>query len=99
MARDKLREVLAEKIHLENQLNHLERVEDSRLNDFEHKYTTLSLDYKRLIDENQILRKSEAEVKKELKEMVRGRDAFKEQFLELREINKDLRQRFKEIEK
>ena len=33
--KDKLREVLDEKINLENQLNHIERVEESRITDLE----------------------------------------------------------------
>ncbi len=38
-------------------------------------------------------------MRKEVQNLQKGRDSFKEQFLDLREINKDLRQRFMEIER
>ena len=66
IARDKIREILNEKIALENEVNHLERVEDSKLNDIEQRYVCLSEDYKKIMEENRILKKNEGEQKKEI---------------------------------
>eukprot|EP00347_Sterkiella_histriomuscorum_P005971 403354563 len=97
--RDKLRMVLGEKIQIENQLNHIERVEDSRINELEASYEQLSKDYQKCIEDNKTLKSKETELKIQVQQLQRGRDSFKEQFLELREFNKDLKCRFFEIEK
>ena len=63
------------------------------------KFQQLTYDYLKIIEENKQLKKTESEFKKEIQVLIKGRDSFKEQFLELREINKDLKQRFISIEK
>lgn len=89
--KDKLRVVLDEKINLENQLNHIERVEESRISELEQKFLIMSEEYTKLTEENKILKQRDIEQKKEIQMLSKGRDSFKEQFLELREINKDLK--------
>ena len=83
---------------MENQLNHIERVEAGRINELEDKFMVLSDDYTRLVEENKVLKKNEQEMKKEIQGLVKGRDGFKEQFLELKEINRDLKMKFTLVE-
>ena len=89
--KDKLREVLDEKINLENQLNHIERVEESRITELEQKFYMLSDEYAKVCEENKAMKQRDHEQTKEILLLSKGRDSFKEQFLELREINKDLK--------
>lgn len=91
--------MLAEKINMENRLNHIERVEDAKISELEGKYIQLSEEYRKTLEENRSLRLKECDLKKEVQSLQKGRDSFKEQFLELREINKDLKRRFLEIER
>ena len=79
-------------------MNHQERVEDVRISELESKYIQLSEEYRKTLEENRGLRAKEVDLKKEVQTLKKGRDSFKEQFLELREINKDLKRRFIEIE-
>lgn len=52
LTKDKLREVLEEKIMFQNQLNHMERVEEGRLMEIEDKFEKLSNDYIYALEEN-----------------------------------------------
>ena len=76
--KDKLREVLDEKIQLENELNHIERVEESRIYELEQKFSLLSEEYTMILEENKVLKRNEGELKKEVISLVKGRDSFKE---------------------
>lgn len=73
-------------------------MEGQIVNDLEVKYENLHLEFKKMIDENRQLKQNDSTLKQEINQLTKGRDSFKEQFLELREINKELRIRFKEIE-
>jgi len=66
MIKDKLKRVLDEKIQLENELNHIERVEESRLSQLEDRFGQLTEDYVKLVEENKLLKKVEADQKKEI---------------------------------
>ncbi|CDW87088.1 kinesin-like protein [Stylonychia lemnae] len=99
VARDKLREILGEKISLENQLNHIERVEGSRINELESRYEQLSREYQHTLEVNKQLSGKDIEQRREIQGLQNGRDSFKEQFLELKQFNKDLKNRFIEIER
>lgn len=59
VVRNKLREVLEQKIQLENQLNHIERVEEGRLSELENKFMMLSDDYTKIVEENKVLKRNE----------------------------------------
>ena len=66
ITRDKLREVLNEKIALENELSHHQHAEDSQLTELEQKFMVLNDDYKKTLEDNRGLRKRESELKKEV---------------------------------
>ncbi len=57
--KDKLRQILDEKIAIENELNHIERVEESRINDLESKFTVLTEDYIKVVEENKFSKRAE----------------------------------------
>lgn len=78
LTKDKLREVLEEKIMFQNQLNHMERVEEGRLMEIEDKFEKLSNDYIYALEENKQLKKNEVEMKKVVQNLENGRDSFKD---------------------
>lgn len=64
--REKLREVLGEKIKLENELNQIETIESSRINEIEAQFTNLNGEYKKTLEENKAFKAKEYELKREV---------------------------------
>ena len=64
--RDKLKEVLKEKIELENNFNMIQKHELTRLNELEQKFQEISEQYLACKEEVQTLRKSEFALQEEL---------------------------------
>ena len=65
--RDKLKEVLKEKIELENNFNMIQKHELTRLNELEQKFQEISEQYLTCKEEVSALRKSEFALQEELK--------------------------------
>jgi hypothetical protein len=53
-------------------------VEEGRINELENKFSILTDDYVRVVEENKMMRKQEMENKKEAMNLIKGRDNFKE---------------------
>jgi len=58
--------MIDEKISLQNELNHIERVEESRICELEKKFSVLTEDYVKVLEENKFLKKSDMEMRKEV---------------------------------
>ena len=97
--RDKLKEVLKEKIELENNFNMIQKHELTRLNELEQKFQEISEQYLTCKEEVSILRKSEYALQEELKAQKTATQNYKEQYLEMREVNKDLKQHFGKLQR
>ena len=97
--RDKLKEVLKEKIELENNFNMIQKHELTRLNELEQKFAEISEQYLTCKEEVQTLRKSEYALQDELKQQKTATQNYKEQYLEMREVNKDLKQHFGKLQR
>ena len=97
--RDKLKEVLKEKIELENNFNMIQKHELTRLNELEQKFQEISEQYLVCKEEVQTLRKSEFNLREELKAQKVATQNYKEQFLEMREVNKDLKLHFSKLQR
>jgi predicted nuclease of restriction endonuclease-like (RecB) superfamily len=68
------------------------------LDEYQYRITTLIAEYQEASEDNQKLKNKISEQETELTALERARDNFKAQFLELREINKDLRTQFNTIQ-
>ena len=64
--REKLKNVLKEKIELENNFNMIQKHEITRLNELEQKFQDISEQYIKSKEEVQVLRRSEMSLKEEL---------------------------------
>ena len=98
ISRDKLKEILREKLALQNEFHSYERQASQRLDEYQYRLTTISAELKEVSDDNQKLKMKISEQETEVSTLERARDNFKAQFLELREINKDLRTQFNTIQ-
>ena len=76
--RDKLKEVLKEKIELENNFNMIQKHELTRLNELEQKFQEISEQYLVCKEEVQTLRKSEFNLREELKAQKVATQNYKE---------------------
>ena len=97
--REKLKEVLKEKIELENNFNMIQKHELTRLNELEQKFQEISEQYLTCKEEVSTLRKSEFALQEELKSQKTATQNYKEQYLEMREVNKDLKQHFGKLQR
>jgi septal ring factor EnvC (AmiA/AmiB activator) len=98
ISRDKLKEILREKLALQNEFHSYERQASQRLDEYQYRLTTISAELQEVSDDNQKLKMKISEQETEVSTLERARDNFKAQFLELREINKDLRTQFNTIQ-
>lgn len=89
--RDQLRDCIKEKLAVEGQLHTAERVESQKQADLQYEIHILNANLAQSLEENKEIKGSEENLKKEVELMIKARDSFKQQFLELREINKDLK--------
>lgn len=97
--REKLRATLQEKIELENNFNLIQKHEMKRLNDLELKFEDISQQYIRCKEENQQLLNAEDNLNNDFRESEKARLSYKEQYLEMRQLNKDLKLHFTQLEK
>ena len=98
ISRDKLKEILREKLALQNEFHTYERQASQRLDEYQYSITTICSELQEVSDDNQKLKIKISEQDTEVSALERARDNFKAQFLELREINKDLRVQFNNIQ-
>jgi septal ring factor EnvC (AmiA/AmiB activator) len=98
ISRDKLKEILREKLALQNEFHSYERQASQRLDEYQYRLTTISAELQEVSDDNQKLKMKISEQDTEVSTLERARDNFKAQFLELREKNKDLRTQFNTIQ-
>jgi hypothetical protein len=77
----------------------LQKNELARLNDLELKFEEISDQYVKCKEELAVLRRNEITLKGELQKATVGRETFKEQYMEMREINKDLKLHFSKLER
>jgi len=98
ISRDKLKEILREKLALQNDFHSYERQASQRLDEYQYRMATISAELQEVSDDNQKLKMKLSEQETEVSTLERARDNFKAQFLELREINKDLRTQFNTIQ-
>jgi septal ring factor EnvC (AmiA/AmiB activator) len=98
ISRDKLKEILREKLALQNEFHFYERQASQRLDEYQYRLTSLSAELQEVSDDNQKLKNKILEQETEVSTLERARDNFKAEFLELKEINKDLRTQFNTIQ-
>lgn len=90
-SRDKLKEILKEKLTLQNELHEIERLSDQRISELEYQLHTLNTEFQQASEENGKLREKVSDREIEVQQLEKSRDTFKQQFMELREINKELK--------
>ena len=83
--------VVKEKLELENNLNMIQRHELARLNELEQKFAEVSGQYINAKEELAATRVTEINLQEQLESANKARQNFKEQYLEMREVNKDLK--------
>lgn len=76
--REKIKQVIQEKIDIETKFKYLQKSELTRLNDLERKFEEISNQYIRCKEELNEVRKSEIALKGELQRVQQGRETFKE---------------------
>lgn len=96
--RDRFKLVLKEKLELENNLNMIQKHEITRLNELEQKFAEVSDQLIKAKEEVAAQRVSELQLKDQLEQVTKGRQNFKEQYLEMREVNKDLKLHFGKLQ-
>ena len=95
--RDKLKVTIKEKLELENNLNMIQKHELTRLNELEQKFSEVSEQFIQAKEELAALRVKEINLNEQLTSANQGRQNFKEQYLEMREVNKDLKLHFSQL--
>jgi len=96
--RDKFKAVLKDKLELENNLSMIQKHELTRLNELEHKFSDVSEQLIKAKEEVAQLRLTELQLSEQVEQVTRGRQNFKEQYLEMREVNKDLKLHFGKLQ-
>ena len=98
MLKDKVKVILKEKLELENNMNMIQKHELTRLNELEQKFSEVSEQYIKAKEELANLRVTEINLNEQLSSANKGRQNFKEQYLEMREVNKDLKLHFSKLQ-
>ena len=98
MLKDKVKVILKEKLELENNMNMIQKHELTRLNELEQKFSEVSEQYIKAKEELANLRVTEINLNEQLSSANQGRQNFKEQYLEMREVNKDLKLHFSKLQ-
>ena len=96
--RDKIKNLLKDKIELENNFNMIQKHEITRLNELEQKFQEISEQYIKSKEEVQVLRMSELRLKEQLQQAEQARQNYKDQYLEMREVNKMLKLDFGKLQ-
>lgn len=97
-ARDRIKELIREKLDLETELHSTDRVESKKAADLEYQMHSMKANLAQTFADNLALKKELEIAQSDLVQLGRARDSFKQQYLELVEINRDLKSEFKEIE-
>ena len=92
--REKLRHTLSEKIEIENDFHMIQKHEMRRLAELETKFEEISQQYINTKEENAKLIKDEHKLQKAFQDSESGRLVLKEQYLEMKQLNKDLKLHF-----
>lgn len=69
------------------------------MNELEQKFSEVSEQLIKAKEEVATLRITEVKLKDEVEQVTKGRQNFKEQYLEMREVNKDLKLHFSKLQK
>ncbi len=76
-SRDKLKEILKEKITIQNELHEIERTSDLRISDLEYQLQTMRSDFELLTEEHSKVRAKLTETELEAQTLEKARDTFK----------------------
>ena len=95
---DKFRGVLKEKLELESNLDMIQKHELTRLNELEQQFSDVSEQLIKAKEELAAFRLTEMGLNEQLEQVTKGRQNFKEQYLEMREVNKDLKLHFSQLQ-
>ncbi len=98
ITKEQLKVALEEKIALETQLHGMERTQSQQHSDATYQLHTLRANLSSLTEDADRLRRDKEQLLLEVTGMAKARDSFKQQYLELKEANKELRQQFKDLE-
>lgn len=97
-AADRLKAALEAKLALEAQLHGAERAQSQQEADASYQLHALRASLAALTEEGERWRREREALQGEAEAMGRARDAFKQQYLELKEANKELRAQFRDLE-
>ena len=89
--------IIQAKLELENNLDRIQKHELTRLDELENKFSEVTDQYIKAKEELAQLRVTEINLNEQLEQSNQGRQNFKEQYLEMREVNKDLKLHFSKL--
>ena len=93
-----MKEILKEKLSLQKQMHNQEKVFSQRQAEYEFQIHSMNAEIEQYQKENLQMKEDLKIAKTDILSLERARDSFKTQFMELKEINKDLKAQFKQIE-
>ena len=93
-----MKEILKEKLALQKQMHNQEKIFSQRQAEYEFQIHSMNAEIEQYQKENLQMREDIKIAKTDILSLERARDSFKTQFMELKEINKDLKAQFKQIE-